>query len=203
MSKASLYHAFTTLSADGNTAAVDLSTLGTAFHIDVYFGAGVSFGSGNLQLQASPDGGTTWVDVPGAAAISAATANTFKTHLYLYGATRIRFKLAGSTTPTLNPVVLATGLRYAPVKVFTFIANGDSAVFTMRDRLSPMGWAAWGTWDSGVLTLKCSPDGGTTWFAVDSASANALKHTESAEEILYKFTLASAASAPAINVRVY
>lgn len=204
MSKSSVYSAITTMTANGNSAAVDLSSLGTAFQVDIYFGTGVTFDSGSLQLQASPDGGTTWLAVPGATAITTATANSYKASYSVYAGTQVRFALTGVVTASvLNPVIRATSLRYETTESFALTANGDTASFVLRDVFKPIGWAAFGTWGSGTLTLKVSPDGGTTWFALDSATANALKHTtNTAEEMLCKFTLAGATT-PSLSIRVY
>lgn len=198
-----LYNVFATLSADGNTAALDLSSLGTAFHIDMYFKTGVTFGSGTVKMQASPDGGTTWLDVPGGGGITSATANSLKGHYTLYGCTQIRFNLAGATTPSLDIAVQVQTIRYETVESFLLTDNGVAGPFTIRDVLDPLGWAAWGTFGSGTLTLQVSPDGGTTWFNIDSATAAALKHTSNApEETLWRFSLAGATT-PSIKIRVY
>jgi len=207
MSKSTLYHVFDTLTAEAATPTLDLSSLGTAFHLDVYFGAEVDFDDGDLVLQASPDGGTTWLDVPGADVITTATANSFKTHMALYGCTRIRFDLrdtnpGAGNSAELDIVVKASALRFETVDHLAFLVDGDSQILTLRDYFSPIGWAAYGDFGGGTLTLKCSPDGGATWYAVDSTAAAALKHTITAEEVLMKFSLVGSTE-PDLVVVVY
>jgi hypothetical protein len=48
----------------------------------------------------------------------------------------------------------------------TFSANGDSSVL---DWIGGKGYLdVWGTFGGGTATLKKSPDGGTTYYAVDT-----------------------------------
>jgi hypothetical protein len=106
----------TTVSADGNTdiswkpARKETPNRATVW---VYGGGGNDFGSGTVTLQGSPDGGTTFIDIPD----QAGTAITFTadgvTNFELYGnadpvsseVVQIRLALAGSTSPTIRYII--------------------------------------------------------------------------------------------------
>ena len=62
-----------------------------------YYG---TFGSGTVALQASPDGGTTWVTIPSSTASSATVQNLE------IRATHLRPTLSGSTSPSLKILLL-------------------------------------------------------------------------------------------------
>lgn len=212
MSVSDSFTSFTTLSADGNTATFPLYKGGVS-EVTVYHGTGVTFGSGTLKLQVSPDAGTTWLDVPSASWTSA-TANMIKSVFSpVYGVLG-RFNLAGSTSPTLNIAVRVGQVRWAQVDQFSFTANGSSAPFllpgttneaTLGCPNSDFGYMAYGTWGSGTLTLQMSPDGGTTWYAyVAGQTANGTRHVSGSlvVDTLFRLTLTGATS-PSITAQVF
>jgi len=106
----------TTVSADGNTditwkpARKETPNRATVY---VFGGGGNDFGSGTVTVQVSPDGGTTFIDIPD----QSGTAITFTangvTNFELYGngdpistgSVQIRLALAGSTAPTVRYVI--------------------------------------------------------------------------------------------------
>lgn len=106
----------TTVSADGNTDR-DWKSLrkGTPNRatVAVFGGGGNNFGSGTVTLQASFDGGTTFIDVPDQAGTAITFTANGMTNFELYadsdpiagGRTEIRLALAGSTAPTLRYVI--------------------------------------------------------------------------------------------------
>lgn len=183
------YTAFTALSDNGNTAAVDLK--GSVNDITVYFGAGVTFGSGTLTGMISYDGGTTYVACADAIAITSATANTVKATYRVYGQGKFRFTLSGSTTPTINVAVKCEQVEYSLPTRIAFAANGSSDAF-MCDGTKLL-WTAQGTWSSGTLVLESSPDGGTTWYKVAAGiTANGVQLASSLTDTMYRLTLSGA-----------
>lgn len=76
---------------DGNSAAASVLRGNYAFS------AYGTFGGGTIKLQFSPDGGTTYVDVPLATKNAAGMILDLNLPAGLY-----RFNVAGSTTPNLN-----------------------------------------------------------------------------------------------------
>lgn len=198
----SVYTAHATISANGNSETVTLP--GKFSKVSLFFGAGVTFGSGTVKAQVSPDGGTTWIDSPNGGSITSATANAKKADYDIFGP-QMRWNLAGATGPTLNLATrakeVADGVEIAPTAL---TANGSTAAFTLPrgHDTGTFAWTAWGTWGSGTLALQASPDGGTTWYLVDSATANAFKHITTNEDTLYRFTL-SGATNPSLDMRVY
>lgn len=52
-------------------------------------------------------------------------------------------------------------------------ANGDSDVASVNANRAPGGFVSFvasGTWDGATITMKFSPDGGTTWVAIPDAA---------------------------------
>lgn len=106
----------TTVSADGNTdidwkpARKESPNRATLY---VFGGGGNNFGSGTVTLQASPDGGTTFIDVPDQAGASITFTANGMTNFELYAngdpvageRVEIRLALAGSTSPTIRYVI--------------------------------------------------------------------------------------------------
>lgn len=210
----SVPYSFTTLAAfaaNGSSAAIDMS-VGCAFEVAVYHGAGVTFGSGTLKLQTSPDGGTTWLDVP-SATWTAATANTIKTVFQPVYGTKLRVTLTGATSPTLNVNIRLSRIRFSQVELFSFTADATGATFVLPASLNDatvglptadFAFAAYGTWGSGTMALEGSPDGGTTWFRYDTATADAFKHATGAliVDTLFRFKLTGATN-PALSVVLF
>lgn len=192
-----LFTQLTALSADGNTASIELH--GLENEITLYLGTGATWGSGTLKAQVSYDGGTTWVDVPSASWTSGSASSQLAK--FSVKAPLLRFNLAGSTSPTLNVEVKAERSRYGNLKAVSFAADGNSASFMLPEGSDTIAWAAQGTWGSGTLALQVSPDGGTTWRKVDSATANALKHTANVTDLLARFSL-SGSTNPALTAYV-
>jgi len=106
----------TTVSADGNTDIawhinrVDSPPRATLY---VFGGGGNNFGSGTVTLQASPDDGTTFIDVPDVAGTAVAFTANGMTNFELYSSrniktgevTQLRLALAGSTAPTIRYII--------------------------------------------------------------------------------------------------
>jgi len=82
----------TPLLADGSTAPLLFRSLSRA----TVFAYG-TFGGGTLELQASPDGGTTWITIPGTTFTNNGIGN-FQINLDCL----VRATLSGSTAPNLN-----------------------------------------------------------------------------------------------------
>lgn len=102
-----------TVSADGNSTAVtwesrrkDTPNRGTVW-------AYGTFGGGTASLEASPDGGTTWVAIldQSGTAITFTANGVVNFELYAdqdpiaANKTKIRLTLAGATAPTLNYII--------------------------------------------------------------------------------------------------
>lgn len=205
----SSYTALTALSADGQTAAIDLG-YATEAEVTVYLGTGATFGSGTLILQQSFDGGTTYYTVPNFSKTSG-TANTLLGKIPVIGGGKIRASLSGSTSPTLNVCIKVEQVSSRKVQQFSLTANGSTAAFNFNP--SPaypvttdvvdsyvMAWAGQGTWGSGTLVLEVSPDGGTTWFKQQAGiTANGIQYASSVTDTLCRFTL-SGATSPSLTI---
>lgn len=191
-------YAAQTISADGNTTAVTLP--GLYNRVTVNLGTTATFGSGTVKVQASPDAGTTWVDVT-SASFSSATAATKKADYNVYG-TKVRLNVAGSTNPTLDLQVRAKLVNRCARKRFTFTADATGTQFQLPTENTLLGWIAWGTWGSGTLHLQASPDNGTTWVDVNTATANAYKAITDNEDTVFRFKLTGSTS-PALTVDAY
>lgn len=107
-----------TISADGSTDEFEWKPLrkempnrGTLF---IFGGGGNNFGGGDVTLQASPDGGTTYINVPGpsGAAINFSSDGMINFEIYGNGdnklANKVLLKLvtANSTSPTIRAVLM-------------------------------------------------------------------------------------------------
>ena len=102
----------TTVTGDANTDISwkphrkEIALRGTIF---VYGGGGNDFGNGTVTLQASPDGGTTFMDVTdqGGTAVTFGANGISNFELYANAdpisgnQVQIRLALAGSTSPTI------------------------------------------------------------------------------------------------------
>lgn len=213
MSNPISFTALTAFAADANSAAIALSPA-ACHEVTIYHGAGVTFGSGTLKLQTSPDGGTTWVDVSGATWTTAVANRIKQVFSPVYG-TQLRVALTGSTSPVLNVSVRVARLKFGVVTpVLPITADIAGTVpFTVQPTpnstilgapLQDFAVFAWGTWGSGTLTLQSSPDGGTTWFdAAAGITANALTLWSGAlmVDTLYRFKV-TGSTAPALSVIV-
>ena len=188
-----------TFAANGNGAT--MTRQGTKHKCTVYFGTGVTFGSGTLTLMVSTDGGTTWVSTGNT--ITSATASTKVAATFVVNGNMFRWTLTGSTTPTL---IIATKLEQQhshAVKEVTFAADGSSETFVMQYDESNIGIVATGTWGSGSLTLQVTPDNGTTWFKVGTAfTANGYQRITDLSDLMFKFVLAGSTT-PALSVKFF
>ena len=90
-----------TFTADGNSNSIQLRNYvgpNTQFAFTVFYTG--TFGSGTVKLQASPDDGTTWVDIPNSSATAATVLNMeIRT-------TKIRANLAGSSGASLSVYII-------------------------------------------------------------------------------------------------
>lgn len=202
------YAALATLSANGSTSSFTSDALDN--EITVYLGSSATWGSGTLVLQASFNGGTTWINVPNASWTSG-SASTQLAKVSAYGSL-FRFTLSGATSPSLAVAYKVEEVRRANQEAFTLAANGSTTPFTIQsgtivnwgsnkdtpDNVVP--WAAFGTWSSGTLALQASPDGGTTWYNVGTTlTANGILHTTPVTDTLFRFTLPGASS-PSLTI---
>ena len=106
----------TTVSADGNTDLTwkplrkDTPNRATVW---VYGGGGNNFGSGTVTLQASPDGGTTFIDIPdaGGTAVTFTADGVSNFEIYANGdlttgkVVQLRLAVSGSTSPTIRYII--------------------------------------------------------------------------------------------------
>jgi hypothetical protein len=202
VTQAAATQTFPALTSNGATAQLQLPQHCDAFDIDLFL-ASATFGGGTLTLQLSPDFGQTWLDVPGASWTSG-SANAYRGTVKLYASGRIRFNLAGATSPNVQVSARArpiTGIPYQ-IDVVPITGNGPGQPFMLENRNDFFGWAAFGTFGGGTLALQASPNGGTSWFNVDTAGANALRHILVNVDTLYRLNL-SGATAPSVSARVY
>jgi hypothetical protein len=197
MSIPSLYNADAEFSANGSGAS--MAPNGTRHSVTIYFGAGVTFGSGTLTLMTSPDGGTTWVST--GITITSATASSRYGTTYEVAGSLFRWTLTGSTTPTINIATKFEQIHYHSVQTITFADNGTSTPFMLDHDESTFAFTAYGTWDSGSLTIETSPDGGTTWFKEGAAvTANSYNTRTGVTDRLFRFVMASVADACDVQV---
>lgn len=177
-----LTNTFTALSANGQTAAIVPDTAGE-FEATVYLGT-ATFGSGTLVMQTSFDGGTTWHNIPSASWTSG-TANAQLAKITAVGP-RFRFSLSGATSPSLVITVKLERVRAIDVHSFSFTADASGASFMLPTDLTLLAWAAQGTFGSGTVKITASPDGGTTFFQLDSTTSAACKHISSITDVLVR-----------------
>ena len=82
------------VSADTNGTGVKCS--GRAYTVAIW---GTDFGSGSVTLQASPDGGTTWITLTIGGSPATFTANAVRVIDHLGAGILVRAILSGSTSP--------------------------------------------------------------------------------------------------------
>lgn len=88
-------------SADGTSSSLSIRQYvgpHSKFEFTVFFYG--TFGGGTAQIEASPDGGTNWVDVPNGSATAETIVNME------IRATHLRVSLSGSSSPSLNVMIL-------------------------------------------------------------------------------------------------
>lgn len=216
MSNSNQLVTYAAIVADVSGAAINLSPA-VVNEVALYVGANATWGSGTLKVQSSPDGGTTWLDLPATSSWTSGTLNKKLGVVNVVHGTQIRLVMTGSTSPNLSIIVRVAPVRFGQVSQYSFSANASSASFVLpgsNNSVSPSGipnpdfaWAAYGTWGSGTMTLQESPDGGTTWYnasttAVATANAHKVESGATIVGTLYRFTLTGATS-PALTVTVF
>lgn len=106
----------TTVSVDGNIdlnwkpARKEMPNRATVY---VFGGGGNNFGSGTVTLQASPDGGTTYIDIPDQSGVAITFTVNGMINFELYAnanpiaaeRVKIRLALSGSTAPTVRYII--------------------------------------------------------------------------------------------------
>lgn len=198
-----------------NASSANMPTNGSQVNIiSAYFGTGVTFGSGTLTLESSPDNGTTWVST--GVTITTATASTFRQSNLVFGSL-FRWTLTGATSPVLNLSSKLVQVRYGNVDSFTLAATGAAfatssnslpfvALGAAEYLLAPSSYdfnmQAVGTWAGVTLALQSSPDGGVTWFNETTLTANGYVTVATGlTGVLYRLAVYGG-TAPALTVRV-
>lgn len=192
-----LTNTFAAITADGQSAAVTPDVAGE-FEATVYLGT-ATFGSGTLVLQTSFDNGTTWHAISGASWTSG-TANAQLAKFTAVG-TRFRFSVSGSTNPNLVLTLKLERVRTVDIKSFSFTADGSSSSFMLPMDLTLLAWVGQGTFSSGTARIQGSPDGGTTWFQLDSMTSASVKSITTITDHLLRVNV-SGSSTPTITVLV-
>jgi hypothetical protein len=192
-------NSFAELTATGQTASYELP--GDICAVDVYLDDTETYGGGTLKLQSSPDGGTTWVDVPSA---SWTSGDGHLGAFTVYGRT-IRFDLAGATSPSLTVTIKAKSKSLASVVYANLTDNGNTTLVLGKPPTGAFIFAV-GTWDSGSLTFAWSPDGGSNYYdsgvaAITADGGAAL--TNAGSDVLGRLVLGSVVTAADIDVWVY
>lgn len=216
MSNSSQVVTYAAIVADVSGAAINLSPA-VVNEVTLFVGANATWGSGTLKLQTSPDGGTTWLDLPATSSWTAGTLNKKLGVVNVVHGTQIRLVMSGSTSPSLNIVVRVAPVRFGSVLMFGFTANATTTPFMLPGTTNSVttdgipnadfAWSAYGTWGSGTMTLQESPDGGTTWFnasgtAVATANAHKVEAGVLMTGTLYRFAL-TGSTTPALTVSVF
>jgi len=87
------------------------------------------------------------------------------------------------------------------------VANGSTPAVPYSATTGRCTVAAWGTFGGGTLTMEMSPDGGTTWIALDPSgstvntfTANGVGNFQINIDCLVRATL-SGATTPSVNVK--
>lgn len=190
---------FDELTADGNTAALALAR--EANTVDVYLQEGANDGAGTLKMQSSHDSGTTWVDVPSA---SWTTGDGLLGQYTAFGS-QIRFNLNGSTTPS-GMIVQVSAKGVSPINVFEqkVTANGTWE-FNLPAKPDTVAFRAAGTWDSASAKIEHSPDGGTTWYDINTAitADGGNDATNTANSTLFRLNVTSIVTLADLDVAVY
>lgn len=211
LSNQASYTAFSNLAANGSTSSISVP-MGGAYECTLFLGTGATWGAGTITPQESFDGGTTWLSHP-SFTVTSGSANS-QIGRFTFHAPLVRFTLSGATSPSLDLRASVELIRSANIFSATFAANGSSTVFQIPDQADvvanttyingdpAVSWGAFGTWGSGTLALQVSPDGGTTWFNVDTLTANGKKLTKPVTQLLGRLTLTGATS-PALTAYVY
>jgi hypothetical protein len=217
MSRSILTGTYAAIVADVDGAAIDLSP-GVINEVSLYVGANATWGSGTLKLQVSPDGGTTWLDLPATSSWTSGTLNKKLGVVNVVHGTQIRLVMTGSTTPSLNIMYRIARVRFGQTLTFAMSVDGSTAAFTLPGTLNTVtgsgnpnpdfGWTAYGTWNGATVTLQGSPDGGTSWFNVSStavATANAHKVESGVALVdsLFRFTLSDDGASTALTVKAF
>ena len=195
MSRVSV-NTFTSLAADGQSAAMALPGLANSVH--VYLNDTETWGSGTLILESSVDG-TNWVAVPSASWTSG--DGHLGTVDVLGG--QVRLSLSGSTTPTLAVTLKAVAYSGAVAEEgINLTANGNTDL--VLSRAGKFAVFATGTWDSGSLTVSVTPDGtlyvdsGMTAVTADGGGVVA----NAADDAVVRLVLASVVTASDLDVVV-
>lgn len=188
---------FAALSADGQTASFELP--GDVCDVDVYIDDADDFGTGTLKPQVSPDGGTTWIDVPGE---SWTSGSGFLGQIKAYGRD-IRFDLAGATSPDITVQIVAKARSQAEIKRVTLTADGNEVV-TLPRGFAEYAVFSYGDFGTGTAKVEESPDGGTTYYDTSvSDTADALTVvTNTAANHNLRVDL-SGATSPSLTVDIY
>lgn len=98
-----MFRIFTNQAANGNSASFFPKNIVPAEGLSCELHVWGTFGSGNVTLQQSPDGGTTWHNV------SSAISTAGRTVVTVYSAAPLRLALAGATSPSLQASISNTG----------------------------------------------------------------------------------------------
>ena len=128
----------------------------------------VTYGSGTVKVQCSPDGGTTWHDLPS----GSFTSGTGLKSTYTVFGTHVRLNLAGATNPNIDlQIALYASQSLGEVEKGT-IANGEtSSDIQLEKAADKIALFASGTFSSTVVHLKATIDGGTKYQSLGSLSA--------------------------------
>lgn len=158
---------FAELTANGNTVAYEAAQ--PANEVSVFLQEGANDGGGTLKMQSSPDGGTTWVDVPTASWTSGdGHLGTYDVH-----GQDIRFNLASATGPSGMVVQISVKAKtLARVQTYALTADGNTANILLGHKPTTVTMFGDGTWGSGTAKLQYTMDGGTTWYDAGSLTAD-------------------------------
>ena len=194
-----LFHTFAELTANGQSASVELP--GDVNDVDVYLADAETWGSGTLILQTSFDGGTTWVAVPNA---SWTTGDGLLATAQRCFGKDLRLSLSGATGPSLTVTIKARRVSQSEAQyVGNITANGNTDFVAPRD--GALAIFVKGTFDSASLTLSHSPDG--TLF-VDSGvtaitAAGGGYFANAGKDTIMRLVTASIVTAADLDVWVY
>lgn len=156
---------FAALTDDGNSASFELPAV--ANEVNVFLADGADYDDGTLKLQSSPDGGTTWIDVPGASW----TSGDGLVGTYMVFGQDVRFNAAsvGAASASLTPQITYKAASTPEAVAYdTLTADGTpNIVFRRAPDLVVL--MTDGVDGGGTTNFQVSPDGGTTWYDTGAA----------------------------------
>ena len=191
---------FANISNNGSSATYQLP--GDVCDVDVYIADSPTYDSASITVQASNDGGTTWVTQTGLSAIT--TGDGYIASFRCYGpALKLLTASVAAAGADIDVTMKATAVVSTASK-YEITANGNTDV--VLSKAGPCFVYINGTWDSASVTLSQSPDGTLyvdTGLTAITADGGALFANAPSDETLRLVTASAAGVITVLDVTVY